>query len=553
VPVPLDRKMNASFAEQGRFSTGSEPPRTTQWPRVNDFDTQPAQGTPPQVFAVRGVDKAWVWLLLLGANVAVYAWMLLRHVDPMNPTVEDLIGFGASYGARVAEGEWWRLLTCTFLHGGLIHLAVNMWSLRILGPAIENLYGNAAFLLLYLFSGLGASVASSCWNPSGVSVGASGSITGLVGALVAFFVAHRHEMPMGLFRAQMRSVGLVILINAFIGISMPRVDNAAHLGGLVTGLACGFALHRALGVAPVLTFARFARLSIIAVALVGLVFVAMWRARQDPETAAAPWMMKALRAMEAGDAAVAKASAEKALTFTPGSAEALRLLARASLKLGDNAGGLAALDRAVEVAPTDMQSRSMRGQILFENGADEKALRDFDAVIAADPDDVWTFAFRGHVHFAMAHWEVALHDFTTAGGREESLAGEMQLFQWLCRARLGLAEQATSDLVKWSASGAATEQEAWTRTTASFFTGGISESQFLGELSRGKTQDGWNLEIRSLFFAAEKRAAAGDLTGARPLWARAKSIENTLPLKFEDVLYATQARQRLGSRSVPPR
>jgi len=153
----------------------------------------------------------------------------------------------------------------------------------------------------------------------------------------------------------------------------------------------------------------------------------------------------------------------------------------------------------------------------------------------------------------MSHWEMALHDFTTAGGREDSLAGEMQLFQWLCRARLGLADQATSDLVKWSASGAATEQEAWTRTTASFFTGGISESQFLGELSRGKSQDGWNLEIRSLFFAAEKRAAAGDVAGARALWLRAKDASRAKSLKFEDILYATQVLQRLGSRPAAQR
>jgi len=513
---------------------------------VNDLDPNLAHDPRPREFAVRGVDKAWVWLMLLGANVAVFAWMLLRHVDPMNPSIEDLIGFGASYGARVAEGEWWRLLTCTFLHGGFIHLAVNMWSLRVLGPAIENLYGNAAFLLLYLLSGLGASIASSCWNPSGVSVGASGSITGLVGALVAFFVAHRHEMPMELFRAQMRSVGLVILINAFIGISMPRVDNAAHL-------ACGFALYRALDVAPLLTAARLVRMSILALALVGLVFAAVWRANQDPDTAAAPWLMKAERALAAGNAVGAKESVEKALALAPGSVEALKLLARASLKLGDDPAGIAALDRAIEIAPNELQSRSMRAQILFETGENEKALRDFDAVIAADPDDPLELAMRGHVHFAMSHWAVALRDFTTAGGREDSLAGEMQLFQWLCRAHLGLAEQATADLVQWSTSGAATQQEAWTRTTATFFTGGISESQFLGELSRGTSQDGWNLEIRSLFFAAEKRAAEGDSAGARALWLRVKDVAHAKPLKFEDVLYTTQVLQRLGSRSTSQR
>ncbi len=216
----------------------------------------------------------WATWLLIGLNVAAFGWMLTRGADPMSVSGELAYELGANqYHAVRLEGEWWRLVVSTFLHGSLLHLFFNMWGLRVLGPFAESYLGGAGFLALYLVSGIAASVVSIHWNPEVVSLGASGSIFALLGATLAFFVRHRREMPKALFRGQVRSMSMLIAINVALGFSMPHIDNAAHFGGLLFGFLGGFLIDRPLLEEPRMTRRRWIGAAVLALLILPLAFV----------------------------------------------------------------------------------------------------------------------------------------------------------------------------------------------------------------------------------------------------------------------------------------
>lgn len=224
--------------------------------QILDSTTEP-RPEPQRVQLVVG-RGTWATWLLIGLNVAAFGWMLLRGADVMSVSGDLAFELGANqYHAVRLDGEWWRLVVSTFLHGGLLHLFFNMWGLRVLGPFSEAYLGGAGFLALYLITGVAASATSIGWNPEVVSLGASGSIFGLLGATLAFFVRHRREMPKALFQGQLRSILMLIAINVALGLTIPQVDNAAHFGGLLFGFLGGFLLDRPLLVEPVMTRRRW--------------------------------------------------------------------------------------------------------------------------------------------------------------------------------------------------------------------------------------------------------------------------------------------------------
>ena len=151
-----------------------------------------------------------------------------------------LIAAGALVRAKVAAGEWWRLFTATLLHGGPDHLIGNLISLYILGMACEHAFGTRRLLWVYVVSGLAGSCLSMMLNP-GPSVGASGAIFGLMGAIVVFLARHENK-----FHVRDKRVGVVLVIWATYilaqGFLTPYVDNGAHLGGLAGGAVFGLVL-----------------------------------------------------------------------------------------------------------------------------------------------------------------------------------------------------------------------------------------------------------------------------------------------------------------------
>jgi membrane associated rhomboid family serine protease len=183
---------------------------------------------------------------LLTVNVAVFVGMVASGAHLMEPTIDSLLRWGANFGPKTTAGEWWRLLTSTFVHIGLLHLLLNMWVLWDVGCLVERMVGNVGFLVLYLVSGLMGSLASLVWNPFLVSAGASGAIFGVYGALLGLLLRGRGSIPTEVL-AGLRNSGLGFLgFNILYGLTQSGIDQAAHVGGLGAGFLCGLVLGQAL-------------------------------------------------------------------------------------------------------------------------------------------------------------------------------------------------------------------------------------------------------------------------------------------------------------------
>jgi rhomboid protease GluP len=217
--------------------------------------------------------RVFVTQALVAINCAVFVVMVCTGVSLMTPDVKELIRWGANYGPRTINGEWWRLLTATFIHSGIIHLGLNMVILYNAGMLVERLLGNLGFLVMYLVSGVLASVASLLIHPDIASVGASGAVFGVIGALGGFLLRQRHAIPREVLQPLGKNVLLFIVLNLAFSLAVPRVDMSAHVGGLIAGFLCGLVQARQLDRPSAL--GRAVRNGLTAIGGAGLLFLAV--------------------------------------------------------------------------------------------------------------------------------------------------------------------------------------------------------------------------------------------------------------------------------------
>ena len=213
-----------------------------------------------------------VWSILI---INVIAFVMLTLAGGSTDT-GVLIKFGALSSNLISEGQYWRLITCTFLHANFIHLGFNMFCLFIFGPTAEISFGRIKFLLIYLIAGVGGSATSYVFmDPRSFGVGASGAVFGVLGSIAVYYYLNQHIY--GKYgRGMMTGIGVIVLLNIGYGFTVQNVDNWAHIGGLVFGILVAFGLqkHRSeLGFGIFGTY--FLRIIVLAIILVGiLVFVA---------------------------------------------------------------------------------------------------------------------------------------------------------------------------------------------------------------------------------------------------------------------------------------
>jgi rhomboid protease GluP len=210
---------------------------------------------------------------LIALNVAIFLAMVARGVSAVAPSAEVLVRWGADYGPMTTHGQWWRLLTSAFLHIGVMHLAVNMFALFIIGRFTERLFGNTGFLVLYVLGALAASLTSLSIHPLTVSAGASGAIFALYGGLFGFLLVRRSTMSYATATSlTLNAIGFVAF-NLFYGLTKAHIDMAAHVGGLLAGIPIGAAL--AFGLATGTAAARLLRSAVVgAVSLAVMVPIA---------------------------------------------------------------------------------------------------------------------------------------------------------------------------------------------------------------------------------------------------------------------------------------
>jgi len=182
--------------------------------------------------------------ILIACSSIVYLFSALLSQNLIDMELQTLVDLGALYGPlTVLKGEWWRLFTAMFLHGGMTHLLMNMFSLYLIGRGAEMYFDTKSYLSIYFFSGLIGGLVSLYMHPVSVGVGASGAIFGIFGALAGFFLAHREKIA-SYTKAFMKDFTIIIVINLVIGLSIPSIDVSAHIGGLIVGLIGGFVLSK---------------------------------------------------------------------------------------------------------------------------------------------------------------------------------------------------------------------------------------------------------------------------------------------------------------------
>jgi len=206
---------------------------------MTNTDDGPAPRRLPGFFAFLVPRRQfWGLPLLLDINILVYLAMVASGLGAMEFDPRDLVAWGANWRPALQGWGWLRLVTSTFVHGGLLHIAMNMYGLWIAGILIGPIARNGRLVLCYLLCGAAGSAASAFMHADIVSVGASGAIFGLFGmlfALVMFgdrrFVAQR--------KALFANAAFVIGINLVLSFAIPGIDASAHIGGLVTGFFLG--------------------------------------------------------------------------------------------------------------------------------------------------------------------------------------------------------------------------------------------------------------------------------------------------------------------------
>ena len=185
-------------------------------------------------------DKPWITRGIIAINIIMYivtAYLSYVYANGsiFNSDTRVLILLGAKVNELIAKGQYFRLVSCMFLHGGIVHVGVNMYSLYAIGPMVEKVYGKAKYIAIYFVSGICASILSYICSTS-VSIGASGAIFGLLGAVLVFAIKSKGKAGSGFIR----SILSVIFINIFIGVALPNIDNFGHIGGLIGGMLIAF-------------------------------------------------------------------------------------------------------------------------------------------------------------------------------------------------------------------------------------------------------------------------------------------------------------------------
>lgn len=178
--------------------------------------------------------------VIVYSNVLVFIAMVLSGISPLHPTTQSLFQWGGNFRPAVAGGEWWRLVTYIFLHGGAMHLLMNTFALLYIGMFLEPLMGRFRFASAYLLTGVCAGLMSIGVHGFSVGVGASGAIFGMYGVFLSMLTTSHIQKT--LRKTMLRSILFFVVLNLLYGLQ-GNTDNAAHIGGLLSGIIVGYVYY----------------------------------------------------------------------------------------------------------------------------------------------------------------------------------------------------------------------------------------------------------------------------------------------------------------------
>jgi len=341
--------------------------------------------------------------VIFGANIAVFLATALASGSAINISGEVNFHYGANFGPYTLSGEWWRLLTYMFLHGGAMHIFFNMWCLWDLGRLCESLYGRWTFAGIYLITGVSGGLASIAWNPRVLSVGASGAIFGLAGALIASFYLGEFSLPRVAISGTLRSLVIFAVFNLGFGQLFGGIDNACHIGGLVSGLILGALIAR---LAPQ-SDAPLRRATVVGVVVLGLLAagfgVRQWRGGP----------MRIARAFQEtkGDPV---ARLQAVIKQQPNLVPAHFALAQAYLAGDQYLEAEAEFKRVIELQPANLEARFDLGLVYLTEKRLEDSKSEFTQILAQDPNSAEGHYGLGLVLAAQQNHSAAIDEFKKA-------------------------------------------------------------------------------------------------------------------------------------------
>jgi rhomboid protease GluP len=218
-------------------------------------------------------DKQPITTTLVAMNVAVFVVMALTGVSLTDPTSAQLLKWGANFGPLSLGAEPWRMLASNYIHVGIVHILLNMWCLWSLGFLAERIFDPWTYVLVYTSCGVAGSLASLWWHPAGVGAGASGAIFGLAGALIAALYLGHLPISKQAIQGTLKSLLTFAGYNLFFGAVARGIDNSAHIGGLLAGLALGAVLAKHVTAPPEIRNGWRRGVFVVAAAVLFLLFM----------------------------------------------------------------------------------------------------------------------------------------------------------------------------------------------------------------------------------------------------------------------------------------
>lgn len=368
----------------------------------------------PAPWVRRGESSITLTQILFGANVAVFLAMALASGSILEFSGQVSVHYGANFGPYTLSGDWWRLVTYMFLHGGIMHIAFNMWCLWDLGALCESLYGRWTFLAIYLITGVAGGLASVAWNPGVLSVGASGAIFGLAGALIASFYLGEFSLPRVAISGTLRSLVVFAVFNLFFGQLFNGIDNACHIGGLVSGLALGAVIAR---MAPQYDapFRRAGIVGLVALLVVAAGFgVRQWRGGP---------MRMAREYQELGGKGDSVTQLERIVRQQPNLVPAHFALAQAYLTRQQFGQAEAEFKKVLELQPKSQAARFDLGMTYLSEQRPEDAKATFDDMLVQDANSGDGHYGLGLTMASVQNYPAAIAEFKKADASGTQVSG----------------------------------------------------------------------------------------------------------------------------------
>jgi Flp pilus assembly protein TadD len=293
-----------------------------------------------------------------------------------------------------------------FVHFGLIHLALNMWGLWNLGRISEQLLGRFSYVLAYFASGVFGSIVSVYWHPQAAGAGASGAIFGIAGVIVSFVYLKKTPAHLKINSGIVGSLGIIIAYNLAFG-ALPGISNAAHIGGLVMGLAVGALLPNAS--APETD--RRSRLSLVTLLIAIVLSTSAYAAkllRAGPDVRG---LASIQQLVKSGKTDEALAQLEQLTAREPDLAPAQALLASLYFGKSRYSDGVAALQKAYGAEPTNPSYQQQLGGAYLNLGEYDQAIAFFQKLIAQNPNDAHTYLGLGLAYIGKKQYDPAIAAF----------------------------------------------------------------------------------------------------------------------------------------------